>query len=229
MEATFEPVEVALARLEAQTHRRSIKSHTPADCIPMFDSGRYIVVGRDGRDAFMSWCNHVSRLMPDRLRQLNDAAIADGVRPLRVWDGDVHAAFVEYLDRGEIFEHIASFWPLRHQDNVLFVHYNDLKGDLAGEMRRVAAFLEVDVDDDAWNEVVERCTFARMRARGDEIANFDGVFQGGIEGFLHKGTNGRWRDVLTADELAAYDEATATTLPVEARQWLLGGDGRPAR
>src|SRR4051812_32121546 len=44
LEANFEPVEVTLARLDAQTHRRVIKSHTPADCIPMFDTGRYIVV-----------------------------------------------------------------------------------------------------------------------------------------------------------------------------------------
>jgi aryl sulfotransferase len=79
LEANIEPVEVALARLEAQTHRRFIKSHTPADCIPVFDTGRYIVVGRDGRDAFMSWCNHVARMRPERLRMFNEAAIASGV------------------------------------------------------------------------------------------------------------------------------------------------------
>lgn len=222
LEANFEPLEITLARLEAQTHRRVIKSHTPADCIPMFDTGRYIVVGRDGRDAFMSWCNHIARMRPEALTMLNDAAIAEGVRPLRLWDGDVHAAFVEYLDRGEVFEHIASFWPLRQRDNVLFVHYNDLKADLAGEMRRVAAFLGIEVDDDAWGDVVERCTFASMRARGDEIGPFELMFDGGIEGFLHKGTNGRWRDVLTAAELAAYDRRAEETLPTDAREWLTG-------
>ena len=30
------------------------------------------------------------------------------------------------------------------------------------------------------------------------------AFEGGAEGFIFKGTNGRWRDLLDADDLAAY-------------------------
>jgi len=33
----------------------------------------------------------------------------------------------------------------RHLPNILFVHYNDLKADLEGEMRRIARFLEIEV------------------------------------------------------------------------------------
>ena len=33
------------------------------------------------------------------------------------------------------------------------------------------------------------------------------AFEGGIKGFIFKGTNGRWRDVLTDDEVAAYQRA----------------------
>ena len=37
-----------------------------------------------------------------------------------------------------------------------------------------------------------------------------GVFwNGGAETFIHKGTNGRWRDVLSAEECAAYDAKCA--------------------
>src|ERR1700675_4388116 len=38
IEAEFEPIDVVLARLESQSHRRFIKSHTPADGIPFFDT-----------------------------------------------------------------------------------------------------------------------------------------------------------------------------------------------
>ena len=41
------------ARPEAQSHRRNIKTHTPADGIPIVDTASYIVVARDGRDAFV--------------------------------------------------------------------------------------------------------------------------------------------------------------------------------
>ena len=44
-----------------------------------------------------------------------------------------------------MFHHIASFWRHRGNSNLSFVHYNDLKADLAGEMRRVAAFLGIEV------------------------------------------------------------------------------------
>ena len=48
------------------------------------------------------------------------------------------------------------------------------------------------------------------------------IFEGGIDRFLFKGTNGRWRDVLTDDDLALYDKAAATLDPA-LRHWLEGG------
>ena len=62
IEAEFMPAEGMFPMLEAQTHRRFMKSHTAADGIPWFDDAKYIFVARDGRDAFMSLCNHVERL-----------------------------------------------------------------------------------------------------------------------------------------------------------------------
>ena len=51
----------------------------------------------------------------------------------------------------------ASWWPLRHESFAYFVHYNDLKTDLEGEMRRLATFLDIEVPDDLWPETVARC------------------------------------------------------------------------
>jgi aryl sulfotransferase len=48
------------------------------------------------------------------------------------------------------------------------------------------------------------------------------IFEGGVQRFLYKGTNGRWRDVLTDDDLAMYDDAAATLDP-QLRAWLEGG------
>ena len=45
------PIEEALAKMEAQEHRRFLKSHLPADGLPLHDAVRYIHVARDGRDA----------------------------------------------------------------------------------------------------------------------------------------------------------------------------------
>jgi len=62
-----------------------------------------------------------------------------------------------------------------------------------------------------------------MQARSAEIGDFQRFFDGGAKSFLFKGTNGRWRDVLTPDELAAYASRLAEVLPPAAARWLEGG------
>ncbi|MGZ4794331.1 MAG: sulfotransferase domain-containing protein [Acidimicrobiia bacterium] len=224
LDARFEPIDEVLARLDAQPYRRHIKTHTPADGIPHFDDASYIVVGRDGRDSYMSFLNHMRNLQPALMGELLTSAIADGITmeggPPPVHDE--HEFFAWYLDNGEQLEHIASWWPRRDDPNVAFVHYDDMKADLDGVMRGVAAFLGIAIDETRWPDQVAACTFAGMKARAEEIAPFEEHFVGGADTFLYKGTNGRWRDVLTADELARYDAVIAQRLEPDCARWLAG-------
>jgi len=222
IEANFFPIDEILARLEAQSHRRVIKTHTPADGIPWVDEVSYVVVGRDGRDAFMSFCNHREHFKDAVREELNARAATDGIPLMPEWSGDAHRFFATWLEEAAVFEHIASFWEHREDGNVTFVHYNDLRGDLGEEMRRLAVFLGIDVPASKWPAAIERCTFESMQSRGDEIGSFSN-FEGGAQSFLFKGTNGRWREVLRADELAAYARRAAEFLPADAAAWLEGG------
>jgi aryl sulfotransferase len=220
IDARFEPVDDVLARLDAQPHRRCIKTHTPADGIPWYADASYIVVGRDGRDVFMSFLNHMRHLRTDLAGSLAASAADEGIEltgfpPV----DDEHEFFAWYLEAALWFAHLASFWERRDEPNLLFVHYDDMKADLGAEMRRVAAFLGVEIADARWPAVVERCTFAAMKARSAEIADFESYFVGGAGSFLYKGTNGRWRDVLTDDELEAFDKRCAELLPPDAIAW----------
>jgi len=227
VDARWEPIDQLVARLDAQEHRRSLKSHTPADGMPWHPAVSYIVVGRDGRDAFMSFLNHMRNLQPDLVMSLAMTAADDGIDldagglpPVE----DVHEFFAWCMEDNPMwFEHVASFWEHRGEPNVLFVHYNDLQADLDAEMRTVAEFLDVPVHEQHWSRQVERCTFASMKARSDEIADFETHFVGGAETFLYKGSNGRWREVLTADELAKFDRRCEELLPSEAIAWTTSG------
>ena len=58
LDMAIPPLDEVAAGLEAQTGRRFIKTHLPLDGIPFYEGNRYIVVGRDGRDVFMSLWNH---------------------------------------------------------------------------------------------------------------------------------------------------------------------------
>src|SRR4249919_3743390 len=50
--------EVKLATLEAQPHRRFIKTHLPLDALVYSPRAKYIYIARDGRDVIWSMHNH---------------------------------------------------------------------------------------------------------------------------------------------------------------------------
>lgn len=221
IDARFEPLDEIVPRLANQRHRRSIKTHTPADGIPWWPDASYLVVGRDGRDAFMSFVNHMASLRPDKMFELIESATAEGIafEALPPSD-DIHEQFTGWLDNGGFFHFLNSYWELREQPNVLFLHYDDLKADLEREVRRVASFLRLAIDEAQLPGILERCSFDWMKANSARIGDFDRLFQGGGQSFFYKGTNGRWRDVLTADELDRYEECSTRRLAPELKRWL---------
>jgi aryl sulfotransferase len=107
----------------------------------------YLLVYRHGPDAFASWVNHRGRMRPDALARLNELAAVDGCAPWPVYQGDVVGLFEEWRRDCNPVRHLASWWALRGQPNVLFVHDADLSGDLEGEMRRVADHLHCPVPE----------------------------------------------------------------------------------
>ncbi len=76
LDRTILPIEEVVATLDAQDHRRFIKTHTPLDGLVLDDRVTYIGVGRDPRDAAMSelfqWDN-MNHLSLNRMRPLQEA------------------------------------------------------------------------------------------------------------------------------------------------------------
>jgi aryl sulfotransferase len=229
------PIDLVIEQIEAQRHRRFLKSHLPFDGLPRFDHVRYIHVARDGRDACMSYFNHCSAYTPQMYEALDRAALGMGGPAPRCPD-DVRTFWREWLTRGvqpgssdgypslSFFELEAGYWHERHRPNLLLVHYNDLKADLGAEMRRIAEFLSIDVQPEIWPGLVEAAGFATMKRQGTSLlpqANF--VFDGGTDRFLFKGSNGRWRREIPAEELALYDEIAGSRFTPGLARWIERG------
>src|SRR5262245_37488435 len=87
IDARFQlPLDALVPIVAAQTHRRFFKSHLAADGLPYRPGTRYIVVGRDARDVFMSLVNHYASYTDLALQRLND----DPTLPrFERFDGDV--------------------------------------------------------------------------------------------------------------------------------------------
>ncbi len=236
VDATFQmPLEVVLPLIEAQTHRRFLKTHLPLDALPIYDEVKYLHVARDGRDACMSFLNHYNSMLPETWAMLDAAGIADETigrpspRPpktarefFRYWiaDDDSDTAMMSRY----FFQLERSFWEERKRPNVLMVHFNDLKKDLSGEMKRIGAFIGIETPDDLWPNLVEAATFDAMKRNGEAIlAGVERAFHKGHETFLHKGTNDRWRGVLNEDDLALYEERARAELSPALNRWLEQG------
>src|ERR671917_1800819 len=55
------PKEVKIPMVEAQAHRRFLKTHLPVDALVFSPEANYVYVGRDGRDIVWSMYNHHAR------------------------------------------------------------------------------------------------------------------------------------------------------------------------
>jgi aryl sulfotransferase len=225
-----------LGMMESQTHRRCLKTHLPRDAMVWNPDIKYIFVGRDGRDAVWSAHNHFNSATAQFYELFASGPPFDGPKLVRPSD-DPRDLFQELLDdetSGKqlwpFWSHIRSWWETRNQPNVLFLHYNDLKADLDGEMRKVAKFLEIpDMSEEKWNACVEHCTFNWMKKNADLAAppQAADVFAEGAQSFIYKGTNSRWKDVLTEEECKAYEERAKKELGEECATWLQYGSKKP--
>lgn len=224
LDARFEPIDEVLARLDAQDHRRCIKSHSPADAIPLFEDAFYIAVYRGGLDSFMSWVNHLRHMHADQIAAWAAEAVAEGVElgPAPDLD-DLHKIFDRWLLDPPQIAHFATWWPLRTEPNVQILHYNDLLTDLEGEMRRLGHWLGIEVEESAWPRVVERCSIDEMRSAERSNPWVQRHFKGGADTFFHKGTNGRWRGVLSDEEVAGYETMVDERLSDTERAWFENG------
>lgn len=230
----FGPIEEVLSRAEAQTHRRFFKTHLPFDAVPVYAGVKFIHVARDGRDAALSLHNHLANFTPGALAMLDEVSLADERfgDPYPRTPRDAAQFFHEWVrdggdqgDAGAGFYHVEnSFWSARREPNLLLVHYADLKADLEGEMRRIAAFLDVDIEEALWPLLVTGARFETMKQHGQELLPAASMlWEGGADRFLNKGSNGHWRSAFAPGDLAAYEARVKAEFSPSLGAWLEAG------
>ena len=223
------PFDKLIADLEAQTHRRFLKTHLPADALDISPKAKYIFLARDGRDVVWSWYNHLNRMTPEFFDMINDAPDRVGP-PLELPKGDVREFFHAFLENAGLYDwsywdHIQSWWDIRDVPNVRLFHYNNLLADMPGEIRHMAEFLEIEIDEEHWPRIVEHCTFRYMKEHAPKLSPmFDQLWEGGLKNFVYKGTNGRWLDTLTSEDLQKYDEVVSENLTPDCAHWHATGE-----
>ena len=210
------------ADLEAQTHRRFIKTHTPLDGIPTIRRSRTSASGGTRATWGCRWtaisatptsarssasANGRPRSTvssSDRCGHRGRAPTASGTASGSGPTTETPSTQVGSSLRRTV-EHLQTFRDAAGNLDVVYLHYDDLKADLEGQMRQMASRLGIDVGEHRWPRLVQAATFESMRSRAGTT-----VPGGGPEhwidpaAFFSRGTSGQWRDLLDDAGLARY-------------------------
>lgn len=226
-----QPVGEVIARLDAmpESARRAFKSHSPPGKLPYFAPGegkdvKYIVVARNPEEALVSFKVFLEK-HTDEFYDLWGVPRAALCRP------DFPTFYHEVVDaqgmQGMLFGFVAAWWPHRHADNVLMLHFADMKKDLPGSARKVASFLGIEPSAEQWPRIDEHSTFAWMKANESK---FETVSTGKVQvleqgAMVRKGKVGAAKEDGMTDEIAAHLRTAGSHILTDeaALKWLYEG------
>lgn len=224
------PRDEVYAQLAAQEHRRIIKTHLPLSQIPVDTRATYITVGRNPLDSALSLYHQnnnkgaapAEREVSQRPGQRRQQTVSEREWLLHWIDMEPQRSRYHYL--AEMLRQLSAAWSRRHEPNVILLHYDDLSADLAGEMRRLAARLDIEIPDAIWPRLVSAATFKHMRADPDMFLT-SGVTLKDNAAFFRRGVSGEGRGLLTPAELARYLALVAGLAPADLLAWLHRDEG----
>ncbi len=215
--------------------RRVMKSHLPADALPIAPEARYVFVGRNGKDLGISFHNYLYNFSAPTMETINKihAGWSGDSTPLVIPE-DMREFFDRWLDTNgyqccDLLDIMKSWWELRNEPNVLLLHYGQLKKDLPGQIARLAKFVSIDPKSLRMDAIVEHCSFDYMSARAEKMAPFGGAHMSSAKAFFHKGLKRDHRTELTPEQVDRFDRVALEQLGQECAHWLETGEDSPTR
>jgi hypothetical protein len=173
------------------TGLRVIKTHLPAQSVPLNDAAKYIIVIRDPKEMLVSLYHFVPQ--------------AFAFMGLEVGSPD---DWVEKFLKGQVpggwwALHTASWWALRGRTNVYVVSYNQLNADLSGEIEVISQFLGVELSETQGQAVLEKSSFEYMKAMNHKFSPIIGATK--MLDIIRKGKTGSGSDLFSEEQLAKVD------------------------
>ncbi|XP_065065257.1 sulfotransferase 1E1-like [Rhopilema esculentum] len=176
---------------------RVFKSHLPFGHLPddLLDKSRVVICLRNPKDTVVSAFHH------EKLLHVYD------------YKGDFATFFDLFMDGlllyTSYFERIQQLWKQRNHPNVCILFYEELKADLAGNIRKVAKFLGKEITKEQVGILVDHLSFKKMKE--NKSVNLEPLQDGKImkkEGnFMRKGEVGDWKNYFTEEMNKRMDEA----------------------
>ncbi|KAK1273535.1 Cytosolic sulfotransferase 5 [Acorus gramineus] len=198
-----------LPDLDSLHEPRLFAEHVPFSLLPesVLGSGcRIVYLCRDPKDNLVSlWHYMLAR------------AHARGLAQYHSFD-EVFELFCSGISMGgPMWDHVLDYWreSLRRPERVMFMKYEQLKGDTGGCLKRLAEFIgcpfsEEEEREGKVEEIVEMCSFERLSELEVNKNGRRGIGSREIENkeFFRKGVVGDWKRHLTAEMAEQLDRIT---------------------
>ncbi|HKY54045.1 MAG TPA: sulfotransferase domain-containing protein [Anaerolineales bacterium] len=128
----------------------AFKTHTTLDEVPK--GGKYIVIVRDPSDALLSDYHFMEGMFFEK-----------GTIRLEEF------AREEFIPARDIHKHILAFWDRRNDEDVLPLCYENIKADLPRTIERVAAFIDILLDEELKEIVLRQSDIKFMQAHKEQF------------------------------------------------------------
>ncbi|ASP20322.1 glycolipid sulfotransferase [Antarctobacter heliothermus] len=218
IDISFRDVAEVMARLEAQEHRRQVKTHTPFDGVPYWPQMRYITVYRHPIDVHFSFRKHVANMSFDFAIGLYPDDLSEGFRLFL--EGDHFDA----VSLDSILTHYRETLVREPRENLLRLHYADMTRDLPRTVARIADHVGIEHPKALLDAIADAATFDSMKANAHRFTPSAGQeFWRNDAEFFNTASSNKWEGRLTPDDLAAYDARMSVALSPKDRHWLEWG------
>lgn len=118
---------------------------------------------------------------------------------------------------GPFWHNVLSFWNRRHDENLLFLKYEDMRRDLDSVIRRVAAFIGKELTEEQIERLKGHLSFESMKK--NRSVNYEGLVElhakfGLVEpdkegAFMRAGAVGGYKAVMSPETIEKFDVWTA--------------------
>ena len=195
--------------VRARPEPRLIKTHLPLARCPWNAQAKYVYVARNPFDCAVSFFHHTRGFV-------RHYDFANGT-----WEAFFECFLAGEVDFGDYFDNLLSWWPLRDEQNVLFLTYEAMLADPAAAVGTLAGFIggaasELARDERRLAGVVRTSSFGEMRQNQDRWSSRRPE---GMPEFVRKGIVGDWTNLFSPDQarrLGAKFRARAVGTDVES-------------
>jgi aryl sulfotransferase len=212
--------------------RRAFKTHSAPSTLPYHAPGsgtdvQYVVIIRNPDEVLASFYPFLNA-HSEQWFSLWGIDKQEFVPP------DIDACFENFgkaMLPGGLFGFLSAWWPLRHESNVLLMHFSDMKRDHEGSVRKIASFLGYEPTTEQWSAILEYTSFPWMKQHEHkfEIHHAADVPILDPGAMVRKGKTGAAHEDGVTPKMSAELRAMGEEMlpDPQAREWLYKGGALP--